>query len=656
MDTPTRPAHVPGLDGLRGVAVAGVVAFHLGYLDGGYLGVDLFFTLSGFLITRLLIVEHQANGRISFGSFLGRRARRLLPALLVMLAVTSVFTRRWSSPTDFGQFRGDALATLGYVANWREVAANTDYWALFARPSPLQHTWSVAVEEQFYLVWPLAVMGVLVGYRRLVRARPARMRIDRRAEPSPAEIHRRALTWLLGLSVVAAVASGVLAALLPDDATGVNRIYFGTDTRVAAILFGAALAIGVARFGDVPTGRARTALEVAAIGAVAMLGVGWFRLSGSGGFLFDGGLALCGIGAALIIAAISHPQPGPLARVFSLRPLAALGLISYGVYLWHWPVITALTVGRVGLSGLQLTLLRIAVSLGLALLSYHLLEQPIRRGALSGWAARVSVPAAFASVIVLVLWSTTGAVVPISEQPTGRQALRIADDPVPPVKQAGTRVLVVGDSGAYAMGGNLRQVGATRDVEVVNRGTPACGIARGGVVGRYPGGRLVDDPPKCGQWPTRWAQELREVEPDVVVLVNVAPGGVARQVQGRWRTDCDPVFDRWYRHEVEVAIKVLRSSGARVAITTIAYFDSTVDADGSHRHTDCRNRTVKKAARIAGAQVLDLSAWVCPGGGRCRTSVAFQGDQAELRPDGMHYSGDGALVVSGWILDQLTPR
>jgi hypothetical protein len=368
-------------------------------------------------------------------------------------------------------------------------------------------------------------------------------------------------------------------------------------------------------------------------------------------------LALCGLAAVAVIAALTHPEPGPLSRVFALRPLCALGLISYGLYLWHWPVITTLTVGRVGVSGEALTLLRIAVSLALAIASYFLVEKPIRSGALTGWPSKVAAPAAFASVAVLALWATQGGVIPISEQPTGREALRIADDPVPPVKRADTRVMVVGDSGAYAIGDQLRQVGEDRDVEVVNRGTPACGIARGDGEGRYPDGRVVKDPPGCADWPTRWTQQLDEVEPDVVVLFNVAPGGVARRVDGRWQRDCDADFDRWYQGEVERAIAVLRSSGARVAVTTIAYFDSTVDPDGSHRHTDCRNRTLRRAADRAGAQVMELSDWVCPEQGRCRTSVkSLRGRDVELRPDGMHYSGLGAVVTSRWILDRLAVR
>ena len=650
MDPQPKPAHVPALDGLRGAAVAAVVAFHLGYLDGGYLGVDLFFTLSGFLITRLLIAEHQNTGGIALGAFLGRRARRLMPALLVMLAAVAVATNFWGSTSDYAKVRGDSIATLLYVANWRSVLADNNYWALFSRPSPLQHTWSLAIEEQFYLLWPLIVTAVLVGV--------VRWRSKRTGDGgAPGEHRTRALTWMLAITVGIAALSAAAAALAPEGTSGVNRIYFGTDTRIASILFGAALALLVARFGEVRPGRQRQALEVGALVAVVGLGFAWFTLSGTSGFLYDGGLALCGLAAALVIAAISHSQPGLIAKGLAFRPLCYLGLISYGVYLWHWPVITTITAGRVGFGGVQLTLLRLGLSLVLALLSFYLIEKPIRHGALTGWPAKLSAPVGFAAVALLAVWATTGGVVPLSDQPTGREALRVADDPVPAVKRASTRLLLVGDSGAYAIGDALGAAGEANDVEVVNRGTPACGVARSDGLGRYPTGEVVKDPPGCRDWPNRWADHLTEVQPDAVLLFMVAPGGVERKVSGRWQTDCDPGYDRWYQKELETAFAVLAKKGARVSVATVAYYDSTIDPDASYRHTACKNQTIRAAAEASGAQVLDLAGWTCEDPGDCKRHVTLpDGSEQELRPDGMHYSGPGAPVPSEWLLRQLTQK
>src|SRR5260221_6961507 len=158
---PARLTHQPALDGLRGLAVAGVLLFHGGHLTGGFLGVDAFFVLSGFLITSLLLAEAGDRGGIALGAFWARRARRLLPALACVLAAVAVYAVLYAKADDLATIRGDALATIGYFANWRAIFTSPDYWAMFRNQSPLDHTWSLALEEQFYLVWPLiAAVGV----------------------------------------------------------------------------------------------------------------------------------------------------------------------------------------------------------------------------------------------------------------------------------------------------------------------------------------------------------------------------------------------------------------------------------------------------------------------------------------------------------------
>ncbi|HEX6569750.1 MAG TPA: acyltransferase, partial [Acidimicrobiales bacterium] len=163
---PARLHREPALDGLRGLAVVAVVVFHLGHIDGGFLGVDLFFVLSGFLITSLLVTEHRRHGAIDLRAFWVRRARRLLPALLLTLAGVGALLAALTPAADRPRFRGDALATLGYAANWQAMADDVGYWDMFARPSPLDHMWSLAIEEQFYLLWPPLVLGLLVLARR----------------------------------------------------------------------------------------------------------------------------------------------------------------------------------------------------------------------------------------------------------------------------------------------------------------------------------------------------------------------------------------------------------------------------------------------------------------------------------------------------------
>ena len=355
--------HQPALDGLRGAAVAGVLLFHAGHLRGGYLGVDAFFVLSGFLITSLLLVERARSGGIGLGAFWARRARRLLPALFAVLAFVALYALVIASADERASIRADALATLGYVANWRAIFSGADYWALFRSPSPLEHTWSLAIEEQFYLLWPLLVVAV-------------------------AAAPRRVLLLASGLGLASFIAMQALY-----DPASPSRAYYGTDTRLASILVGAALAAWSVMRPPVAGGKRRVLLEIAAIGAVGLLAYAWCRVEGSSTVLYRGGLFVTAIAVAVVIAAGVHPVRGPVQRALSFRPLCALGLISYGVYLWHWPIYVWLDETRTGIDGWPLVALRIAVTVGVATISYFVLEQPIRRGALSPRVLRPAVPA-----------------------------------------------------------------------------------------------------------------------------------------------------------------------------------------------------------------------------------------------------------------------
>ncbi|MDT4987965.1 MAG: hypothetical protein QOI74_2059, partial [Micromonosporaceae bacterium] len=417
-------AYRPPLDGVRGVAVAAVVAFHGGVrqLSGGFLGVDAFFVLSGFLITSLLLAEHARTGRVALAAFWGRRARRLLPALLTVLIAVAVASRYLLPPVEIGLLRGDALAALGYVANWRMIYRGGDYFTQTAAPSPLQHTWSLGIEEQFYLLWPLLVVSALalLGGR---RARPA----------------------LLAVCLVGMAGSAAAGWLLyrPDD---VNRAYFGTDSRAQALLIGCAVAIGL--FGTPATastgrrhasahrrhasagGRHRSLGTLAVLGGVATVGL-WLRADGTDGWLYRGGFTGAALAVAAVLAHVVVSPSSPTARLLSLPPLVWLGRISYGVYLWHWPLFQFVTAARARLSGPPLLGLRCALTLAVALTSYLLVEQPIRRG---GWLRRLPRPVPVggavvaAAVTAMVVVLATGAPATPSPATGGGFALTV---PVP---------------------------------------------------------------------------------------------------------------------------------------------------------------------------------------------------------------------------------
>ncbi|CAN5748029.1 acyltransferase family protein [soil metagenome] len=662
--TPTAPAaptqrvriaHLPALDGLRGAAVAAVVAFHLGLTTGGYLGVDLFFTLSGFLITSLLVAEWRARGRIDLKVFWVRRARRLLPAMLLVLVAVAWATQKWASNTTFDQVHHDGLATLAYVANWRSVAAGTDYWDLFARPSPLEHTWSLAIEEQFYVVWPLISVGLLLWWGR--RRRRAAAGDDREPGPLSDTEVRTGLNRYLAVTLGLAALSAASALWRYRGAGDANRVYFGTDTRAAAILFGAAFAIATARFGTVTGRRARVALEVAAIAVMIPLGWAWLHLPGTDARLYHGGLLLCGLATTVVLAAASHPRPGPVAQVLSFAPLRWLGLISYGLYLWHWPVIIFFTPGRTGWYDGGLLAARLGISLSLAIVSYWVLERPIRHGLGRGWPIRLATPVAIVAVVAVLGWAAQGAVAPIGVGERVRGKLTVADDAIPPVTDGRPRLLVVGDSGAWGINKPMNVVAPVRGIDEVNRGTPACGILPGDGRTRRQNGETISDPDGCGDWPVRWASYVADVQPDVALIFTVAPGGSSRWVEGQWRKDCDPTYDRASQAEYEKAIRLLGSDGARVGITTLGYLESESDADGRFPELDCRNDSIRRAAKATGATVIDLARYTCGDKGRCRQTIeTLSGEEVELRADGLHYTGPGGVVVARYTLDRLGLR
>ncbi|MEN3272179.1 MAG: hypothetical protein V7636_940 [Actinomycetota bacterium] len=597
--------HVPALDGLRGVAVVGVLAFHLGHLRGGYLGVDLFFVLSGYLITSLLLVEWERTGRVGLGAFWSRRARRLLPALFLLIGAVALYAATSPPALAPSALRGDALATLGYIANWHAVIAHHGYWELFAAPSLLAHTWSLAIEEQLYVVWPLIVVVAL-------------------------RFGRRALLWT---AIALAVASAVAMIVVHGAGDDTARAYYGTDTRAAAVLVGAALAAW--------RGRRHAVLQLAAVPLV----IAWCTVAGTSNGLYEGGFALCSLAGALVVAGVL--EPGPLSSALSARPLRHLGAISYGVYLWHWPVFVVLD-ARTPIAGWPLLVAKLAVTLAISEASYRLLELPIRRGTLRGWRVRVAAPVAAATAVVATLLGTASPV-PASAAPAVKEPVAPRPAPVR-APMTVSRLLVVGDSGAAFLGDGLARVGATKHVEVRNAGTIACGIITDGGRLRLDGGGETRDPSWCAGWPDRWRAELDAFHPDVVVLVIGWPGLGDRRVDGAWRHPCDPVFDARYGDVTRMALTVLSGAGRRVVVADSPYLTLPVVQSDAAKRVDCLNRTYRAAARSVGASVLPIGEWLCESSRHC----TIESDGVTLRPDGIHFRGDGADIAARWVLGRLT--
>ena len=612
--------HISALDGARGLAVAGVLLFHGGHLVGGYLGVDFFFTLSGFLITSLLLAESSRTGSIGLGGFWARRARRLLPALAVLMVGIAIYCYAFALKDELYRIRGDAFATLGYVANWRQIFAHHDYFELFGSPSPLDHTWSLAIEEQFYVIWPLVFVGLLAWWKRAVpRA-------------------------VLATTLVLACVSSVLMIVLYDPAN-VSRAYFGTDTRATAILFGAALAAWLAIHGPIRNPRRRMALEATAIVSAIGLGVSWSRLGGDSTTLYHGGFLFCGLAATAIIAAAVHPEPGPLSRLLSLRPLCALGLISYGVYLYHWPIDVALDQRQLGFGGWSLFAVQTVVTLAAAIASYRLIEQPIRRGALSSVQWRVLTPTIATGLVVMLAVATWGAppVTSFYRHPVAGAANAYAHAPAD-----ARRVMIVGDSVAYFLGPGFEAIRKPR-IAVLNFGLTGCTFLAGVTRTRHrntTGRTLVQGTTPCD--PDWQVPAVKQYRPHVVFSI-VGSAADAVFSRGRWLPACSDAYASLYARSLRKEITNLGVRGAKVVLVNAAYPRyAFAREDGP---TDCDNRLRRRVAAETGTQLVDLFASICPHG-KCRDKQ----NGVTLRPDGEHYDGPGGRIVAQWLVDQVETR
>jgi peptidoglycan/LPS O-acetylase OafA/YrhL len=662
----------PALDGLRALAVMGVLFFHSGFswARGGYLGVSAFFTLSGFLITTLLVIEYRDVGRIALGAFWARRARRLLPAAFAAVAVAALYVMFAAPHHVVVEFRGDGLAALFDVANWRFVLSGRGYLDTFAAAtgvqsaqSPVLHFWSLAIEEQFYLVFPPLFYGLL----RLARGRLA----------------------VVGAVLVAmTAASGVAAYVL--GRSDHSRAYFGADARAAELLVGALLAVvfvsrrdGRSRGQPTLVPVARNAIGALGAAALVVAMIGWSAIDHRDPMLFRGALLLHASLTAIVIACAL--QAGWFARVLSVRPLVELGKISYGVYVFHWPIFQWIDGRADGRTGWSLFAVRMVVTLAVSVASYRLIEQPMRHGGTRRLAPRVPILAwaipAWAAVVVLVIgaWSSppapTTVFAPVSAsaasaagRPGGQTeadaAVRAIDRTLPampaprvtptsvvPKSSASTttsatvgrvapeRVLIVGDSVALTLGRGLERWGAAHEVAVWNLGRPTCGIPRSPILVAFETIRSET----CEAWPRLWSTAVAGFAPDVVIVLSPIWDAMPHQADG-WhdmRAIGDPQYDRWLLGEYHAAVDVVSAGGARVF-----WLDSPCAEDKQLSEASARlNVVITRLARErADTRLVSLARLLCDP----------VGEFADARDsDGFHFSDSGADLMAEWLMPQL---
>lgn len=643
-DVPERARLVamPGLDGLRGLAVAAVVLYHAGFewMVGGFLGVSTFFTLSGFLITGLLMKELESTGRISLRGFWSRRFRRLLPATLATLAlVTIVFGFIVGTADQRDALRGDVLASLFDVANWHFIFSGTNYGQLFSSPSPVLHFWSLAIEEQFYLIFPLLLLGLwqLAGRKRHLMA---------------------------GALAALALASAVLPMVI---GMSTDRAYFGTDARAAELLLGAVLAMVVFSSGvreRLHTDRRLQRWVVAAAVVMAAVQVYWWlTLPQPTTWLYQGGFAVYALMTCVIIVAATLPQ-GAFVRTLSWAPLRWLGTRSFAVYLLHWPVFLVVRQLLPDWHRGAQTALVLAVSLALAEVSFRFLERPIRQGHWPSPArARRVALAGVAVVAVLALLpfrvdestkstdfdaaldafnsqgSTAAPAAPQQPAPPAPEAAPGPTDVAPaPVPPAQARLATYGDSTGMLMALGLGPYGAAYPSPLAGVGGEAqlgCGVSR--FERRFvEWDEVIEE--RCKTWPTLWPQSVATLQPDIAMLVTGAweVPDVMLPGTNTWSALGDPAVDAFVRSEISAAVDLLAAQGSLVLIVLYPAYGPWAD-DGK---SDAIARQADPARMAVLHQILRDIAAERPDTTRVYDFAASLGPVAladpAIRPDGLH--------------------
>ncbi|MBX3284663.1 MAG: acyltransferase [Actinobacteria bacterium] len=617
-----------------------MLCFHqgFGWAKGGYLGVDLFFVLSGFLIAGKLINERRATGRIDLVGFWGGRFRRLLPALLFVLVGVAAYAQFFAEPLTLRDIRIDAYAALAYVANWRFILDDVGYFAGTAAPSPVRHLWSLSVEEQFYLLFPVLLV---------VLAR--RARTPRQLVPAFAALVAASTMW-----------TGYLAWRGAEP----TRLYEGTDTRLATILVGVVVAVVVRTWRRPPASLG----PAAAVAALVAFGIAVVA-RGDSAWMYPLGQLAFAVAVGVVIAAAATVRRGPAIAVLSSVPFVWLGAISYSLYLWHWPVYLVLTPDRTGLHDWVLFAVRVAVSVAMALVSYHLVEQPIRLRRVNLPRPGVLAVAGVGAVALLITAATAGA--PAGDQlvqrtgpaptvttpgiPTTFQDLGLPPGAtLPPAAPTDRplRLAVVGDSVGFSLDYYRPKI---PNVTSTDTGTViGCGIMAPAATG-------PDTQPSeaCSTWKDYWLRALDgAIEPDVVLMVTGAWEIRDHWLNGTKLTPNTPEATTYVDGQLEQALALIREhTQARVGALELSCAPRIEQGVGEEvlASTDVsrvdwfNDRLRALADRHPGEVVLlDINDHVCPNG-----EPVDKLDGVRLRYDGVHWTEQGAPKAWSWLLPEL---
>lgn len=615
---------VPALDGLRAVAVVGVMAFHSDIrLPGGFVGVDIFFVLSGFLICQLLLKSLNGNRlRDTFGTFWLARARRIFPALVIVLLAVGYWRYFYLSPSLLSTWTADIVAATAFVTNWLEILRGNDYFALGQGQSPLLQTWSLSIEEQYYLIFPF----MLVFLTRV-------------------QFFRRNLAAVLASL---AVVSASWMAYLTASGADLSRIYFGTDTRAQGLLLGSAL--GAWTWDRANTDGVRSATDSSRSNNLLRLGM-WLAVVGLIGIAlvaseqnsFSVVIAIslaCVLSAVLIIGLTSGADSG-LTRLFGCQPLVAVGTISYGLYLWHWPVFHVINHDTLSLPIVALVVVQFAVTGALAYASYLFIETPVRFGVFRRLRPKLqwTTFAAAAAAVLLIAFA----------QPTRADAQPTLPIPIFDRSQIPSRIFVGGDSVALMLA-NYPEVPKANGARVSSSTLPGCGLIHSG---HRVAGELLPKPSNCNDWALRWTDRIADADPQASIIqasyLDMLDSDDAGQIvpfgSPSYRTQLDAAFDQ--------AIAVAGKDGQiPVYITNMACTGmegkSADVVNDTNRQQQFNSYVAQVAAEHPRTFLVDSRAALCPLG-----VYTAQKDGVELFKDGAHPNAAGANLVWTEILEKM---
>ncbi|HEV7526502.1 MAG TPA: acyltransferase [Acidimicrobiia bacterium] len=631
---PGARAYVGALDGLRAIAVAAVIVFHFApsVLPAGFLGVDVFFVVSGFLIARLVTREIERSGSVALADFWLRRARRLLPALATVTVVVLVVAAVKFSNTEIHDLRAQALGTLFYCANWVMIAGKSNYFTGIGRPSPFLHMWTLAVEEQFYVVLPL----VMFAARKAVLRNPVRAAL---------------------IAAAGAVASTAWMAVLVTPGADPSRAYLGSDSHAMGLLVGVALGVlaGTPRSWDTFTGWMRsnrngnTTVPLLAAAALAAIVVTMRFVHDNTIALYRGGFLGFAVLCAVVIAVVVAMPDAPVGRFLRAPALVAIGLRSYSLYLWHWPVRVFVTTSS-GLDGFALFVVRVVASAVLAEISYRLVERPFRFGRVARRAGSRPAVAYFSllTVVAAVLVVTVAAPEPLPP-PNLAQVHTVVGNSSP----TALRVDTFGDSTALKFGLAGAYHAAMLRISIGGDARLGCGVVQ---TDHVSGTRDIRTPIECYDWKTRWQAALRNDPKARLMLMTGAweildhktsAGAVVRFGTSAW-TDLVTL-------SFHVALDVLTSDGRTAYLFEVPCYGNGDVGDRYPERSDplrlaALNQILDGLARsMPRVRLVRWRTLVCPGGRRAEQIGGVQ----LWQPDEQHLTEAGAVEVWKWWLPQI---